>query len=154
MFKKLIFTFTSLFIGSLFFIQCNNDDTFETKTEDVITENGTIELTSPIKVGPETRATTYFITAKFDAEAEKLISYSVSSELLTLIGMSSEQLDNCLKEKMGVIYDMQSTPATRGAHADCITECYNNFTNPDGSKKKGRGSCKAGCWVDSAVRVI
>ena len=79
MFKKLIFTFTSLFIGSLFFIQCNNDDTFETKTEDVITENGTIELTSPIKVGPETRATTYFINSKFEEEAEKLISYSVSS---------------------------------------------------------------------------
>lgn len=138
----------------MFFIQCNNDDTFETKTEDVITENGTIELTSPIKVGPETRATTYFITAKFDTEGEKLINYSVSSELLTLIGMTPEQLDDLLKEKMGVVYNMDSKLATRGAHADCITQCYTDFTNPDGSKRKGRGSCKAGCWVDSAVRVI
>lgn len=68
--------------------------------------------------------------------------------------MSSEQLDNYLREKMGAEYDMDSKFATRGAHADCITQCYSDFTNPDGSKKKGRGSCKAGCWVDSVVRII
>lgn len=87
-------------------------------------------------------------------ETEKLISYSVSPELLKSINMSAEELDDYLKEKTGTIYYLENAPATRGVHADCITDCYKNFTKEDGTKIKGRGSCKAGCWVDSAVEVI
>ncbi|AWI24922.1 hypothetical protein [Flavobacterium pallidum] len=38
--------------------------------------------------------------------------------------------------------------------SDCLTDCKKNFTNPDGTKIKGRGECKAGCWWDAAVKVL
>lgn len=130
------------------------DEKLSSQTEDVLPESGILELTRPIKIGPEARSVSYSLIAKFDMESEKLIGYSVSPELLKLINRSAEELDNYLKEKMGALYYMENAPASRGAHGDCITNCYKNFTKEDGTKIKGRGSCKAGCWVDSTVEVI
>lgn len=35
----------------------------------------------------------------------------------------------------------------------CIADCHKQFTDKDGNKIKGRGWCKAGCWVDTLVKV-
>ncbi|GAB7257664.1 hypothetical protein [uncultured Polaribacter sp.] len=37
--------------------------------------------------------------------------------------------------------------------SDCKDKCQEDFTNEDGSKIKGRGWCKAGCYVDEVIRV-
>lgn len=68
MFKKLIFSVFAVCL--LFFTRCRDADSFSSETEDVISESGILELISPVKAGPDTRANTYFLTVKFDAEAE------------------------------------------------------------------------------------
>ncbi len=39
------------------------------------------------------------------------------------------------------------------AKLGCISDCHKTFTKPDGSKIKGRGWCKAGCWLETAAKV-
>lgn len=144
--------FTLFFILPLFFIACNTDESSE--MEDVFPESGILEFTRPIHVGPESRSVSYTLTAKFDVESEKLIDYSVSPELLKSIDMSAEELDNYLKEKMGTIYNLGNVPTTRGEHANCIEMCKDKYTDSDGNKIKGRGACKANCWVDTGVKIL
>lgn len=139
---------------SLLFFACNTDEKLSSQTEDVLPESGILELTRPIQVGPEARSVSYSLIAKFDMESEKLISYSVSPELLKSINMSAEELDNYLKEKMGTIYYLGDNPVTRGEHANCIEMCKDKYTDSDGNKIKGRGACKANCWVDTIVEVL
>lgn len=142
--------FSYLYIVAAFLLSaCNQDEEIINQSEDVLPENGIIEMTREIPGGPETRSEAYTITASLDLETEKIISYSVSEDLLEAIGMDAYELDNYLREQMGALYFLEETPTTRGAQADCITDCYKQFTNEDGTKKPGRGSCKLGCWVDS-----
>ena len=42
----------------------------------------------------------------------------------------------------------------KNQHASCIADCHDTFTDDDGNKIKGRGGCKAHCWVDSAARLV
>ncbi|SHJ17664.1 hypothetical protein SAMN04488096_109147 [Mesonia phycicola] len=39
-------------------------------------------------------------------------------------------------------------------HSKCIEACKDKYTDEDGNKIKGRGSCKANCWVDTAIRLM
>lgn len=41
-----------------------------------------------------------------------------------------------------------------GDHAGCIEWCKGKYTDEEGNKKRGRGACKANCWVSTAVRVL
>lgn len=36
----------------------------------------------------------------------------------------------------------------------CLKDCHERFTDENGDKIKGRGACKAGCWVDTVVKVV
>ncbi|AWA29106.1 hypothetical protein HYN48_02835 [Flavobacterium magnum] len=38
--------------------------------------------------------------------------------------------------------------------SDCLTECKKTFTNPDGTKIKGRGKCKADCWFNASEKIL
>ncbi len=38
--------------------------------------------------------------------------------------------------------------------SECIEDCNKKYTNPDGTKIKGRGKCKAGCWFGAADVIL
>lgn len=38
--------------------------------------------------------------------------------------------------------------------SECIENCNKKFTNIDGTKIKGRGKCKAGCWFGAADVIL
>ncbi|RKE00120.1 hypothetical protein [Marinifilum flexuosum] len=71
---------------------------------------------------------------------DKIIQFEVSENIIN---------DTSLDPNFWINIDT-SPHRTKGS---CIAECQKEFTNKDGSKKKGRGWCKAGCWAETAAKV-
>ncbi|WP_298144947.1 hypothetical protein [Flavobacterium sp.] len=42
---------------------------------------------------------------------------------------------------------------SRESHSQCIDRCNKDYTGPNGEKLPGRGWCKAGCWLNTTIRI-
>ena len=133
--------------------------------DDFVSLDQNITMTRTISV-PVTRAgvATDFsvqLTATMDEATEQITDLEVTpiSDDVEFIAEFNRQFPDEFREAMiaefGENYmDLDEIGAhTNGATADCITGCYDRFTDANGKKKPGRGSCKFGCYVDAVVEV-
>lgn len=79
------------------------------------------------------------VTTPLD-DNDKIIQLEISQNIITETSFDPE---------FWITLDT-SPHRTKGS---CIAECNKEYTNTDGSKKKGRGWCKAGCWIETAAKV-
>lgn len=140
--KKLIYlVLTSL--GSLLFFSCDNNETNEKQPEDTFsTVSQKIEMTVKGK-GEKVEG---IISFTVNDRTNKVTSFHFSEGIEDATDMTSMELFNEVKNKMEL--------KTKGEHSDCIEGCIDKYTDENGGKIKGRGRCKANCWVDTAVRVL
>lgn len=82
----------------------------------------------------------------FDLEQEKPIELIASENLLSLINMTNDEFVAEVERNMYL--------KTFGNHSSCIEDCKDKYTDDNGNKIKGRGACKANCWIDTAVAVL
>lgn len=97
-----------------------------------------------------------FIEIEYDVEEEELEELNMSDDLLGLLNMSKEEFINLVNsnvENENQLKSGQKTTNLTGKLGTCLNGCSKNFSHSDGSKKKGRGKCKANCWLDVAVTV-
>lgn len=81
---------------------------------------------------------------------DRLYSLEVSDNFLEAGNITKEELQS---EINNVVNGDPEEPKL-SPHASCIQWCNQQYTDENGEKIKGRGGCKAGCWVDTAVRII
>lgn len=91
------------------------------------------------------------ITVIIDSDTEEIVNYYFSQNVYQSTGKTASELDVIFRAEMGDDYFLQEN-MNKGEHKDCIEECKDKYTNPDGSKIKGRGACKTNCWIDSILR--
>lgn len=97
-----------------------------------------------------------FIEIDYDIETEELSALNMSEGMLDLLHMSKDEfiaLVNSNVADENQLNSKQKTSSLTAKLGTCINDCNKNFTNTDGSKKKGRGKCKGNCWLDAAVTV-
>lgn len=163
--KRVILT-----LGLITLFSCNKDRTTENfSTGD---KYSTVTLKEQVKVQSKTEEGRFefldvTFTAKVDNEGN-LIDGKVSKNLLDYFGVrTQEEFEKQIGQKRQEeqLLALKASAEKRidnvnfyandeWSHSKCITECYDHFKNEDGSKVKGRGSCKLGCWVDTIMHII
>lgn len=151
----------SVGLFALILCSCNKETTADQNVSNdphITTEviKTAVVLPSDKKQG-ETETLLVIFTIKVNEQTGELISKEVSENLLQRLHLKTQEDFQNLIAKEILKKEEASKTARRGegdTHAKCITECYKTFTDENGEKKEGRGSCKAGCWVDSVIEVI
>lgn len=85
-----------------------------------------------------------------------VLEYKIEESVATAYKIDHSQLNELFRNDMGGLLTSLNGEPGEGknhSHSGCIKDCNERHTNPDGSKKPGRGGCKAACWVDTAVVV-
>ena len=91
------------------------------------------------------------------------ISYDTLSELVTWVSLNSEAYNTINMTPQEFFDEIENSAEAEGSpHSECMNDCRDIYLDEDGeriltadgNKKKGYGSCKANCWVDTAVRVL
>ena len=91
------------------------------------------------------------------------VSYDTLSELVTWVSLNSEAYTTINMTPQEFFDEVVNSAVSEGSpHSACINNCRdlfldedgNRISDEDGNEKKGYGSCKANCWVDTAVRVL
>lgn len=129
-----------------------------------------VERFIPQTRGWEISQDTPHITAVFDIQTEKIVSYTISPELLAQAGMTAEEADAYLRAEMGIFYNDLSeaaiistepnlaNPELGGGNIqygpigdlrECLGECNESF-----ERGNGRGACKGDCWIDFAITIF
>ncbi len=115
-----------------------------------------VEVPSATKQG-ETESILVTFTIKVNEDTGEIVSKEVSENLLERLHLKTqEEFQDFIAQEILKKEKARQT-ARRGegeTHAQCITNCYKDFTDKNGDKIAGRGACKAGCWVDTVVEII
>lgn len=80
-----------------------------------------------------------------------LSHFSMTENLLTETGLTADYWVQALKKQTG----LQKVQRTMGCFSDCRKIPKKNEPDANGENvgvNKGRGECKAGCWLDVAVK--
>ncbi len=116
-----------------------------------------VEVPSATKQG-ETESILVTFTIKVNEDTGEIVSKEVSENLLERLHLKTQEefQDFIAQEVLKKEKARQTARDGEGeeTHAECITNCYKNFTDENGDKKDGRGACKAGCWVESVIKII
>ncbi len=158
---------------STLMLSCNNT---EALPEEYYGEDEILNIERDITFEVATRAgSVAFVGGSFSVSyntaVERVISYTISPEILEATGMTKQELDAYLKEHMDaedyndLVSYAKAEPGTRPndidmskydvkTHMGCMQYCRDRYTTADGKKISGRGVCKADCWIDSAVRIL
>lgn len=169
--KRTIFSIFGMALLATGFVACSSDGANSTST----TTNESM-TTSSAKNGEEVRlgiripieelryfpvSDNIFVTVDLENETVKDIEFS--NDLLEIVDVTEDELiDRFQKFTNGSFFTLDMK--TLGGdplkdnighqHNLCIEACNNEYTNADGSKKKGRGTCKFGCWANTVGEVI
>ena len=130
--------------------ELNNIDNQIIESESKIFETEFI-VDSKFQSGEELDLT---LTAEFNLESETLIKYTPSEDLLNLMNLNEIEFEQFLKDTMGASYYLESDKIAKGDHSECIDGCNEEYTDSDGNKIKGRGACKANCWLRSISEAL
>jgi hypothetical protein len=95
------------------------------------------------------------ITATFNKDTEEILSTQLNPEGYEALGITREQFQNAL-DQQDFNFAKSGDDPNEGLspHAMCIETCIDKYTDSEGNKKRGRGACKANCWVDTGIRII
>lgn len=85
------------------------------------------------------------LTLDWNHETETANEILVSGNVLSDLDLSQEDFNS----KLG-----DATEGEGYGHAGCIAGCNDKYTDENGNKIRGRGACKANCWVETAVRIL
>lgn len=91
------------------------------------------------------------ITTYWNVELEMPNEVVLSQNLLNALQITQKEFDQKYSDVTASDPKIDLSPHT---HTKCIHSCNEIFTDADGNKKKGRGACKANCWVDTVIRLI
>jgi|GEM_PF-2308714 lipoprotein len=172
-----------LSLGLIALFSCSKDKTTEKTGEDVqtVTIERDFQLPSRTEKGKLETLKVVF-TAKIDKEKDELLSEEVSENLLEYLGVKTQKEFNKLINKKtieqhlstflssnadkGIIpynfYEIDfsdeedDTSLEKGDFllSECLKKCVREFTDENGNKKKGRGLCKFGCYVDKIADIL
>ncbi len=110
-------------------------------------------ITSVLILG-ETVTGNYTIT--WDNENEEMISTILEPSLLDALEISQGQFDDwlALETSLEANGNDDDGENAQGPFSQCMEYCQEKYTDENGKRKKGRGNCRLGCWVDAAERII
>ena len=166
--QKIYFLGLSLLTFGLFFISCHNDEKDSTATiqqrpsminlnlpyysnnydeENLVTETGAFNFVS----NGLNYVTDIHIT--YDDLNDNLVQISISDNYIRETGVTKEEIESTFITELNNNKDENGGPKL-SEHAACIQWCVKVYTDENGNKIKGRGACKANCWVDTAVRIL
>ena len=166
--QKIYFLGLSLLTFGLFFISCHNDEKDSTATiqqrlsminlnlpyysnnydeENLVTETGAFNFVS----NGLNYVTDIHIT--YDDLNDNLVQISISDNYIRETGVTKEEIESTFITELNNNKDENGGPKL-SEHAACIQWCVKEYTDENGNKIKGRGACKANCWVDTAVRIL
>jgi|GEM_PF-1668691 len=135
------------FFLSFALVSCDTDN--NEGSPEVITENITLQI------GETKSLVSGTILLEWDTHAENPHDVVISDNLLEAVGISQEEFDQLLIENGLIVAkndgDKDLPPEN---HAGCIEWCKQEYTDENGDKIRGRGECKSGCWIQTAVRVL
>jgi hypothetical protein len=94
---------------------------------------------------------TYSISVTFNDKDESNFNYKIDPQFYKDFKTNFQKVDSYLRKSMGDDYNIF---ARDGGHADCVNNCFDRYTDDKGNKIRGRGACRAGCWVDSAIEIL
>lgn len=172
-FKKTIFTIFGTALLATGFVACSSDDNAnETSSANEMMTTMSVKKGEEVRLGlrvpiEELRylptSDNIFVTVDLEDEVIKDIEFS--KELLDVIDVTEVELINSFQKFTGGSFftlDMKTLGESEDPLADnighqhnlCVEACNDYYTNPDGSKKKGRGMCKFGCWANTVGEVI
>lgn len=163
-FKKITLGILGATILSLGLYACSNDDATTTNNNTTTKQSSTAAKEGniqkfygriPLPAEFENDATANF-SVLVDVENEVVLEYQIDESVSIAYNVDNAELNERFKQDMGgLLTSLNGEPGnvTNHSHSGCIKDCNERYTNPDGSKKPGRGGCKAACWVDTAVVV-
>lgn len=151
----------SVGLFALILCSCNKETTADQNVSNdphITTEviKTAVVLPSDKKQG-ETETLLVTFTIKVNEQTGELISKEVSENLLQRLHLKTQKDFQNLIAKEILKKEEASKTARRGegeTHSDCINGCNERYTDADGNKIKGRGACRANCWVDTIIEVI
>ena len=109
--------------------------TYETITRDVtvISKDGKVKQSAKIRmVIPD--------------KGEGLISMEFTENILTVANIKPNYFTTINTTS---VFDSQPSK-----FSDCIKWCNETYTDADGNKKPGRGTCKFGCWLGGTIQIM
>lgn len=151
----------SVGLFALILCSCNKETTADQNVSNdphITTEviKTAVVLPSDKKQG-ETETLLVTFTIKVNEQTGELISKEVSENLLQRLHLKTQEDFQNLIAKEILKKEEASKTAIRGegeTHSGCINECNERYTDADGKKIKGRGACRANCWVDTVIELI
>ncbi|WP_334058377.1 hypothetical protein [Polaribacter sp. P097] len=100
----------------------------------------------------------YNVTVLYNDSLDEVVDYEFSNNLYEDLNITREELDQFIqKEIYGNFDNKTSKKGDDGPpdnHTGCIEWCKDKYTDKEGDKIKGRGACKANCWVDTVIRAV
>jgi hypothetical protein len=96
------------------------------------------------------------ITATFNKDTEEILSTQLNPEGYEALGITREQFQNALDQQYLNFAKSGDDDPNEGLqpHTMCIETRKDKYTDGEGNKLRGRGACKANCWVDTGIRII
>ena len=155
--KKFKFIPFLFLVFSLTYISCSDDETVsDDYKNDVLlksVENEDITEVWEFSIVVDGEKINGEILLDWNHEKEVANSVIVSSNILDAIGISQSEFDSQLQTEVNSDDDDDPNDGL-SPHAQCIETCKDKYTDENGNKIRGRGACKANCWVDTAIRLV
>lgn len=91
-------------------------------------------------------------------ENEAMIDFKFSENILEQLTISEEEFYQKINDRITLNFDGSKKNKFKSNSmasdlSECKNKCHKDYTNEDGTKIKGRGWCKAGCYLDEVIRV-
>ncbi len=93
------------------------------------------------------------ILVSFDNRYENLVNISMSSNYFNITEVSQVEVEEGIVSNFNGDGEENQNDGM-SPHASCIEACKDKYTDDDGNKIRGRGACKANCWVDTTIRTL
>lgn len=118
-----------------------NSDRKKTLIEDLNYEYEGTSYTSKLKVD-------------YNLTQESVIEISIQNDFFETTPINIDDLENDFNTYIENGGGDDDPNDGMSPHAQCIEACKDKYTDENGDRIRGRGACKANCWVDTGVRVL
>lgn len=130
----------------------------ENENSEILTKIVDVKFKTSSKAKNSSSTIVGHIEFTMNDDDEDFLDFKFSENILNQLTISEQEFYEMLHAEITINADgsTKNQPKLRGedsAIAKCKKDCYDRLSNEDGSKKKGRGWCIAGCYVDEVIRV-